>query len=327
LADTLTSPLGSTCQSIGGTKCPGVRIEALRCAGLTKRFGGRAVVQDLDLSVGQGEVFGFLGPNGAGKTTTIKMLLGLLRIDAGEAHLLGERVPCPRQLADVGAMVEEPAFYPWLSGRNNLRVLGNTGAAVPRGGTQAALDRVSLTDSADRKVHTYSQGMRQRLGLAAALLRRPSLLILDEPANGLDPSGIHEFRTLLRELGDSGVSVFLSSHLLSEIEQVCDRVAVLAGGRLVEVASTAALGRSEVSIEVGLRPEDVEPAIRLLTRFTVIGQAGGVLTVASDDGRAVNQTLATGGVFAGFVRVHRPGLEERFLGLTRGEAAGAADPG
>jgi ABC-type multidrug transport system ATPase subunit len=153
--------------------------DAIRCHGLTKRFRGTAAVDGLDLQVAEGEVFGFLGPNGAGKTTTIRLLLGLLRADAGQAWLLGERVPCPARLAQVGAMVEEPAFYPWMSGRRNLRILAKTGAPVAKHAVEEALARAGLSAVAGRKVKAYSQGMRQRLGLAVALLRKPRLLLLD----------------------------------------------------------------------------------------------------------------------------------------------------
>jgi ABC-2 type transport system ATP-binding protein len=216
-------------------------MQAIRCAGLTKRFRGQVAVDRLDLEAAEGELLGFLGPNGSGKTTTIRLLLGLLRADAGAAWLLGERVPCPTRLAQVGAMVEEPAFYPWLSGRRNLEILADSGAPVHPGAVAEALERCGLSGAAGRKVKAYSQGMRQRLGLAAALLRRPRLLLLDEPANGLDPAGIREFRTLLRELAGEGTTVLLSSHLLAEIEQVCDRVAIIHQGRLVACDSVSSL--------------------------------------------------------------------------------------
>jgi ABC-2 type transport system ATP-binding protein len=267
-----------------------------------------------------------LGPNGAGKTTTIRLLLGLLRADAGEAFLLGERVPCPGRLRDVGAMVEEPAFYPWLSGRRNLQVLADTGAPVARTAVGEALERAGLAAVADRKVKTYSQGMRQRLGLAAALLRRPLLLLLDEPANGLDPAGIREFRTLLRELGDTGTTVFLSSHLLGEVERVCDRVAIVDRGRLVKVGSTNELGRGEERVRVVVRPQDETAALTLLAGWQVSPRGTGILSVMAGSGREVNQALAAGGVFAESVVMERSGLEERFLAITQGETDGAAAP-
>ena len=216
---------------------------AIRCCGLTKRYAGKAVVDALDLDVEQGEVFGFLGPNGSGKTTTARMLLGLIKPDDGEAWLMGSKVPCPERLAEIGAMIEEPAFYPWVSGRRNLEIIGNEGGPVQAGGLDEALGLVDLTVAADRKVKTYSQGMRQRLGLAAAVLRRPKLVLLDEPANGLDPAGIHDLRSILRHLADAGSTVFLSSHLLGEVEQICDRVAIIDRGRLVTTGTLESLRR------------------------------------------------------------------------------------
>jgi ABC-2 type transport system ATP-binding protein len=209
--------------------------DVIRCQGLGKRYGSTVAVDSLDLTVEAGQVFGFLGRNGAGKTTTMRMLLGLIRPTAGQAWLNGRQVPDPAGLASIGAMIEEPASYPWLTGRRNLEVLALCGPPLPAGRHQvtAVLDRVGLGAVADHKVKTYSQGMRQRLGLAVALLREPTLLLLDEPSNGMDPAGIKEFRTLLRSLAGDGTTVFLSSHQLAEVAQVCDQVAVLAEGRLV----------------------------------------------------------------------------------------------
>src|SRR5947199_1910762 len=184
-------------------------MEPIRCEGLTKRFRGMPAVDGLDLSVREGEVFGFLGPNGAGKTTTIRMLLGLIRPDAGRASILGDEVPCPSRLGEVGALLENAAFYPWLTGRENLLVVAETGPPVPRAQVDERLEAAGIDNAAARRVKTYSQGMRQRLGLAAASLRKPKLLILDEPTNGLDPAGIHEFRHLIRSLAREGVSIFL----------------------------------------------------------------------------------------------------------------------
>jgi ABC-type multidrug transport system ATPase subunit len=293
--------------------------DAIRCHGLTKRFRGKAAVDGLDLQVAEGEVFGFLGPNGAGKTTTIRLLLGLLRADAGQAWLLGERVPCPIQLAQVGAMVEEPAFYPWMSGRRNLRILAKTGAPVAKHAVEEALARAGLSAVAGRKVKAYSQGMRQRLGLAVALLRRPRLLLLDEPATGLDPAGIREFRTLVRELAGEGVTVFLSSHLLGEVEQVCDRVAIIDQGQLVAVGTTADLGRGEERVRVTVRPDEEPAAIAVLADAGLTarreGERPGTLLVDSASGRDVNMALARGEIFAEAVGLARSGLEERFLAI------------
>ena len=306
-------------------------VNVIEVAGLRKRYrrlrGGAAVAVDgLDLQVAEGEVFGFLGPNGAGKTTTIRLLLGLLRADAGEAWVLGERVPCPRRLGEIGAIVEEPAFYPWLSGRRNLQVVADSGPPVPGTAIDEALQRAGLAEAADLKVKAYSQGMRQRLGLATALLRNPRLLILDEPANGLDPAGIREFRTLLRGLGEEGTSVFLSSHLLGEVEQVCDRVAVVDRGRLVQAGTVGELGRSEERVRVLVAPGEQPAALALLGEFQARADSPGVLLVRGATGRQVNQALAQGGVYAESVVIERAGLEERFLAITGGEEKDAPAP-
>ena len=292
--------------------------EVIRCRGLGKRYGSTVAVDSLDLAVEAGQVFGFLGRNGAGKTTTMRMLLGLVRPTAGQAWLNGRRVPDPGGLASVGAMIEEPAFYPWLTGRRNLVVLALCGPPLPAGSGQitAVLDRVGLTAVADRKVKTYSQGMRQRLGVAVALLRAPSLLILDEPANGMDPAGIKEFRTLLRSLADGGTTVFLSSHQLAEVEQVCDEVAVLDGGRLVEQGPVADLTTARSRVRVVLSASDQPAARLLLGRWPVLATGPDGLVVETASGREVNEALGRGGIWADQILVERPGLEETFLQLT-----------
>lgn len=303
--------------------------DVIRCEGLTKRYPGVTALDGLDLTVPAGQVFGFLGPNGAGKTTTLRILLGLIRPTSGRAWLNGRPVPDPDGLAEVGAMIEEPAFYPWLTGRRNLAVLALTGPPLPAGDDPvgAALSRAGLAGVADRKVNGYSQGMRQRLGLALALLRRPSLLLLDEPANGLDPAGIAEFRALLRTLASEGSSVFLSSHLLAEVEQVCDQVAVVRGGRLVEQGPVARLAATRARVRVSLEPADVGSALALLRRWPARADGPASLLVDAADGRAVNETLGRGGIWAHQITLTRPGLEETFLNLTETiipEVGGAA---
>ena len=211
---------------------------AIRTRGLTKRYGDLAAVDGLDLPVERGELYGFLGPNGAGKTTTIRMALGLIhptRRGRGAGRAGDDR---SRPARRVGALVEEPAFWPYLSGRRNLEYFARAGGgAKDTRGRLARIDeclaQVGLTDAADKRVKAYSQGMRQRLGIALALLGEPELLMLDEPTNGLDPTGMREIRQLLRRLADGGTTVFVSSHLLAEVEAMCDRVGVMAQGRLV----------------------------------------------------------------------------------------------
>jgi ABC-2 type transport system ATP-binding protein len=289
----------------------------IECQSLTKRYRQVTALAGLDLSVEAGTVFGFLGPNGAGKTTTLRILLGLVTPSSGQARLNGRPVPDPAGLARVGAMIEEPAFYPWLTGRANLAVLARSGPAGA--GIGQALARTGLADVADRKVRGYSQGMRQRLGLAVALMRQPSLLLLDEPANGLDPAGIAEFRGLLRSLADGGTTVFLSSHLLAEVEQVCDQIAVIQSGRLVSQGPAQAAPR----VRVVVTPADQAAAVAVLARWAARADGtDGVLTQA-DDGREVNQALGQAGIWARQILLERPALEEAFLSLT-GENHAAA---
>lgn len=305
--------------------------EVIRCEGLTKRYRHTVAVAGLDLSVQDGQVFGFLGRNGAGKTTTMRMLLGLIRPTSGRAWLNGRRVPDPGGLARVGAMIEEPAFYPWLTGRRNLEILARSGPPLPAGRpgpVTAALRRAGLDEVAGHKVKTYSQGRRQRLGLAAALLRQPPLLLLDEPANGMDPAGSREFRGLLRSLADGGTTVFLSSHLLADVAQVCDQVAVLHDGRLVEQGPITRLTAGRAQVRVVVRPADQPAAQRLLASWPTRSDGPAALLVDTADGRQVNEALGRGGIWAEQISIERTGLEETFLALTGADAGPAsASPG
>ena len=219
--------------------------------GLTKRFGRRSAVDNVDLLVPRGSVFGYLGPNGAGKTTLIRVLLGLTKADGGTISLLGIPVPAQRDraLAQVGAIVDEPRFHGHLTGRQNLRIL-----AAARGGDASnqigpALDRTRLTQRADDKVSTYSMGMRQRLGMAACLLADPRLLILDEPMNGLDPAGMREMREMIRGLADEGRTIVLSSHLLDEVERTCDQVAIVDNGKVIRQGPIEELTGTDTRLE------------------------------------------------------------------------------
>ncbi len=223
----------------------------LRLRHLSKHFKGVRAVENLTLEVYAGECFGFLGPNGAGKTTTIGMILGLLRPTSGHVEVFGRPVTPTHtaSLQEVGALVGTPGFYPYLSGRVNLRLLASLYPSVNEARVEAMLARVGLEAAAHRKVKTYSTGMKQRLGLAAALLHRPRLLVLDEPTSGLDPVGMAEMRQLLRDLTQDGVTVFLSSHLLHEVEQVCDRVAVLHRGQLLAHGTVVDLLRGHQDLE------------------------------------------------------------------------------
>jgi ABC-2 type transport system ATP-binding protein len=290
--------------------------------GLTKRFGARTAVQDLNLRVLPGEIFGFLGPNGAGKTTTIAMLLGLVRPTAGRAVVMGcdvQRQPV-EALRSVGAMVEAPAFYPYLSGRDNLRVLARAG-----GLDQARVDRalvlVELADRAGDTFKSYSQGMRQRLGIAAALLHDPQLVILDEPTNGLDPAGQHEIRELIRTLVQSGRTIFLSSHLLHEVEQLCERVAILKAGRVIVEGAVAELlrrGRG-VLVRVGGDPSVAIALLRETAWIDGVEPRGDMLLVDAPIERAaeINALLAQRAVAVAEIRAYEQRLEDFFLEVTR----------
>ncbi|MDE3231356.1 MAG: ABC transporter ATP-binding protein, partial [Chloroflexota bacterium] len=237
---------------------------ALRVSGLCKRYGERLVVDHLNLEVRRGEVFGFLGPNGAGKTTTIRMILGLVRPTDGSIEILGrDLADDPAQtLPRVGALVEQPALYNYLSGRDNLRAIGQTLGGVSEARIDEILELVALAGRDGDRVKTYSLGMKQRLGVGIALLHNPDLLILDEPANGLDPAGIVEMRDLLRALAAQGKTIFISSHVLAEVQQLCTRVAIINLGRLVTEANVDELvrGQGEFIVQV----EHPEAALALI---------------------------------------------------------------
>ncbi|WP_433531942.1 ABC transporter ATP-binding protein [Micromonospora sp. CA-263727] len=283
--------------------------------GLSKRYGGVVAVRDLDLTVRPGEVYGFLGPNGAGKTTTLRMLLGLVRPTAGTVRLFG-RTPGAGRLAGVGALIEGPAFYPYLSGRENLRVLARYAGV---GGDRVALvlDLVDLTDRAGDRYAGYSLGMKQRLGVAAALLRDPRLLILDEPTNGLDPAGMADMRMLIRRLGASGCTVLVSSHLLGEVEQICDRVGVISRGRLIAEDSVAQL-RGAAGLRVLADPVDEAAArVRALVGAERVRVVDGGLELSVEPERAawLNTELVAAGVAVRELRPRERDLEQVFFDL------------
>ena len=291
---------------------------------LTKRFGSRNAVDGVGLTVPAGSVYGFLGPNGSGKTTTIRMLLGLITPTKGEVRLLGE--PMPRSVAAVlprvGALVEGPGFAGYLSGAQNLSRLdtadpGSVGR-TRRARVDAALDRVGLGGAGSKRVKAYSLGMKQRLGLANALLRPRDLLVLDEPTNGLDPQGTREVRTLVRSLAADGATIFVSSHLLAEIEQLCTHVGVMRAGRLVAQSTLDELRHLGAAVVHVTTPDD-EVARRVLLA------AGGTAEVADDGVRAplgdlqpeaLVVALVEAGVRIRGFRVDEPSLEDRFVALT-----------
>jgi ABC-type multidrug transport system ATPase subunit len=291
---------------------------------LTKRYGKDVVaVADLDLSVRRGEVYGFLGLNGAGKTTTLRMLLGLIRPTSGTAVVAGRRPGDPAGLAKIGSLVESPAFYPYLSGRENLKVIA-TYAGVPHSKVDPALEEVELLDRGKDRFGTYSMGMKQRLGVAAALLKEPELLILDEPTNGLDPQGVVEMRSLIRRLGTGSRTVLLSSHLLSEMEQVCDRVGIIRHGRLVREGTVDEL-RGEPAVTVRATPLDAaRRSLEGMLGAAAVTTVDGTLRIATDPERAadINAALVQAHIRVSELRPAERSLEDVFLQVTgEGEAA------
>jgi ABC-type multidrug transport system ATPase subunit len=292
----------------------------IRTRGLTKSYGRVTAVDGLDLEVSEGDVYGFLGPNGSGKTTTVRMLLGLVLATSGSIELMGRPMPsrAGEVLPRVGALVEGPAAYPGMSGRANLALfdaMGPSGSRASRAGrVDDALESVGLGGVDRRPVRAYSLGMRQRLGLAAALLRAPRLLVLDEPTNGLDPQGIREIRDLLLRLNGAGTTIFLSSHLLAEVEQLCDRVGVLDRGRLVLQERIDVLRRPTGRLLV--RTPDVALARALLDGQVEQTDAGSML-VRHADPAALNALLVGGGVRVEMLAPEHRTLEDVVLESTR----------
>jgi ABC-2 type transport system ATP-binding protein len=303
------------------------RAPVVELVNLSKTYGRRGVraVRDVSLSVAPGEVYGFLGPNGAGKSTTIRMMLGLIAPTGGEVRLFGQDLRADGSvLKRVGSLVDGGAFYPFLSGRRNLEVVAKTHGGDPQRGAgariDALLDQVGLAKDANRKVKGYSTGMRQRLGVAAALLHDPDVVILDEPVNGLDAAGIQEMRALIRGLAaDRGKTVFLSSHLLHEVQQVCDRVAIISKGEIVREAGIHELLRGEAGLRVEAVPLEIAEAA-LAARWAVERQDGALLVRATrDDAPDVARRLIGAGADLFGLSVEQRNLEEVFLSITQPE--------
>lgn len=304
---------------------PGAPAFAVETTGLAKSFAGVPAVDGIDLAVPTGSTYGFLGPNGSGKTTTIRVLLGLLRPSAGTWTLLGRPMPdeAMSTLPHVGALVEGPAFYPWLSGRDNLARMDAMGpdgrASTRRQRVDEALSRVGLLAASGKKYRAYSLGMRQRLGLAWALLRPRQLLVLDEPTNGMDPQGTREIRHLIRQLGAEGTTVFLSSHLLSEVEQVCTHVGVMNRGKLLMQGTLAAL-RAGASVKLRVEVDDPARAAEVLVRLGLSGLAreGEQLVGALGELRPEDccRELVEAGIGVRMLVPEQVSLEDAFVALT-----------
>ena len=291
----------------------------IEARGLVKTYdpSARPAVDRVDLTVRAGEIYGFLGPNGAGKTTTLRMLLGLVRPTSGTATVLGEPAGSPSALARTGSMIEGPAFYPYLSGRDNLRVVARL-AGVPAARIDPALATVDLADRAGDRFSAYSLGMKQRLGVAAALLKDPELVVLDEPTNGLDPAGMRDMRALVVELGRQGRTVILSSHLMAEVQEVCDRVAVITDGRIVAESTVEEL-RGGTSLLVAAHPLDSATAVlRDLHVVDDVRRDGADLRVHADPRHTATivRALVQSGVDVSGVRRDERQLEDVFFEIT-----------
>jgi ABC-2 type transport system ATP-binding protein len=301
---------------------------ALATRAVRKSYGARLALDGLDLSVPTGVVYGFLGPNGAGKTTTMRLLTGLIHVDGGSIEMLGR--PFARgdrkRLFEVGALVETPSFYPYLSGRENLRALAAAGPKTPKSRVSEVLELVGLTERGGDKVSRYSLGMKQRLGIAGALLSDPKLLLLDEPANGLDPAGIVAMRETLKHFASTGKTVFVSSHLLAEVQQLADVVGIIAKGKLVREGTMKDLLATEGVVRVHVTPDEVPRAVEILAAMTGPDQVAasssehGWLTVQIPQDRSseINRALSQSGIYASGLEAGND-LEELFLSLTRSE--------
>jgi ABC-2 type transport system ATP-binding protein len=297
---------------------------ALRTRSLSKAYGQRLAVNNLNLEVYRGDIFGFLGPNGAGKTTTIRMALGLITPTAGAVEILGHDVAAQRAaiLPRVGALVEQPALYLYMSGRDNLRAVAAVLGGVPASRLDAVLELVGLRARAKDRVKTYSLGMKQRLGVAMALLNDPEVLLLDEPANGLDPAGIVEMRDLMRQLAAQGKTIFLSSHVLTEVRQICTRVAILNLGKLVTETTIDELVRGHGEFVVTLEPAHAREALALVRQQSWgadarLDEQGALITAApGGHGRDLNLFLVQAGFAPDTIAQAAQDLEQVFLSLT-----------
>ncbi len=293
---------------------------------LSKRYRQRTVVDRLSIAVERGDVYGFLGPNGAGKSTTLRMLLGLVRPTGGRVELFGHSLRDRAVLGRVGAIVESPSVYGYLTGADNLRMLAALAGGAPARRREEVLERVGLRDRADDPVRIYSHGMKQRLAIAVALLPRPELIILDEPTNGLDPMGIRDMRTLIRSLADDdGITVVLSSHLLAEVEQVCNRATIIARGRTCWEGHVKALLAERRRIRIHARPAEIAARVLAEHGAVVEIEPGRFhLAAATLAPAELVERLVTAGVKVDEIVAEAPTLEEVFVSLVGGQAAAEA---
>jgi ABC-2 type transport system ATP-binding protein len=297
-------------------------VAPLLARSLTKKIGRRTIVDSVNLELRAGEIFGFLGPNGAGKTTTIRMLVGLIRPDSGSVEICGHDIDreFERAMRCVGCIVETPDLYRFLTGRENLEHFARMLGEVDEAQIDAISERVALSHRLDDRVSTYSLGMRQRLGIAQALLGEPRVLILDEPANGLDPAGIREMRHLLRSLADSGMTIFVSSHLLAEIELMCDRVAIIHRGRILTTSSVAELTSRDVDVEIRVDDAGRAGSIAREAGFEAVVEGNRLIArAASARSAELIAALVRGGIRVDEARRRDRTLEESFLEATAGE--------
>jgi ABC-2 type transport system ATP-binding protein len=295
----------------------------VRMQGVTKRIGRRTIIDNLTIDVPSGEVFGFLGPNGAGKTTTIRMMVGLMSLTSGEIVIGGHsiRTEYEQAIRHVGAIVENPEMYKFLTGYQNLLHFARMIPGITRQRIEEVVELVGLKSRIHDKVKTYSLGMRQRLGVAQAIMHKPSLLILDEPTNGLDPAGIRELRDYLRKLTrNEGITVFVSSHLLSEMELMCDRVAIIQSGKLIDVRPIGEVRQEKEAARVLFDVDRPEEAAALLSEYTVVREGAALsLHADRDTVAAINASLVGAGFKVYGIRILTKSLEDQFLEMTGGE--------
>jgi ABC-2 type transport system ATP-binding protein len=314
----------ASCPAIRSPAIPAPTLPALELEGLTKRFGPVLAVDNLTFTVSRGEVLGLLGPNGSGKSTTLNMIMGFVRPTAGKIVIDGHDLARDRvgALASVGGLVEGSAFYPYLSGRKNLSLLARI-QGLPLHKVEQVLDLVDLRQAADRQFGGYSMGMRQRLGVAAALMHDPRLVIFDEPTSGLDPAGTREMRQLIPRIAGEGKTVVLASHLLVEVEQVCQRVIILKEGRVIAQGAVEKLLHREGVLRVGVATSELNRARSVLEGHASVAKVsvedGALLVEAAADGSILNRVLAEAGIYASEIARASRSLESVFLELTESE--------